>query len=384
MQDLEQRRRRKVQSRAVGKAVPAARRPGTADSLVSVASQPFFSGEALHMAAMEGRLADLEQALSVSRALVNRVDSSGRSPLFYGVRGNQAAAVKLLLSYGAKVNLAAADGSTALHEAAHRCPKDMVQLLLGRGADPRLRDHAGRTPLHWATDNVLGECLGLLARHEHGNPNAVDADDMTPIMYAAYHQRVHHVRMLLNLRADLEEKDCKGNTAMHWAVHPDSTTVLKVLLTVNATFFRNAAGQTVMHLVGKNGCAEAVDLVAKLRADSVHDVDRAGRTPLFLAAAYNNRPVLLRLLARGADPSWTDADNETPLSVAEAEGSQDCLEALQIHLAIPPAGNLSTTQGRALRPMLARPAELENEVPPDGWNGPTSPHRLVKPSRPKK
>lgn len=367
MEELEARKRRKIdQSLRTSQS-----RPGTAQSTQSLASQSYFSGNVLHSAASQGNVDEVRRILKTSRTLLNSLDADGRSALFYGVHGNQLEVVKFLLSHGGLVNMAAADGSRVLHEAAHRCSKEMVQLLLDHGADATACDLLGRTPLHWATDNALGECVGILARCKQVNINARDADDMTPIMYAAYHQRVHHVKKLLNMHADLEEKDRQGNTAMYWAVHPESTAVLAVLMTVDATFFRNAAGHTVMHRVGDCGSADAVDLISRLRADSVHDIDRAGRTPLFAAAASNNHQVLARLMSRGAKPDCSDLNGETPLSVAIATGSQDCMAILQQEM---PAAvlNLTAKAQQATKPRVpaSNPMALASS-----WKGPTSPHR---------
>ena len=39
---------------------------------------------------------------------------------------------------------------------------------------------------------------------------------MTPVMWAAYYNRIAHVRKLISHNADLDEKDVDGKTAMHW------------------------------------------------------------------------------------------------------------------------------------------------------------------------
>lgn len=91
--------------------------------------------------------------------------------------------------------------------------------MLQSGANPKIRDYDGRLPLHWATDNDDLDCLSILAGKIGGvNVNATDGADMTPLMWAAFHNRPKAVKKLLKYGADVEEKDMDGKTAMHWVI----------------------------------------------------------------------------------------------------------------------------------------------------------------------
>ena len=56
----------------------------------------------------------------------------------------------------------------------------------------------------------------LLHTIKNVDVNVPDKAGMTPIMWAAYHNKPQHVRKLMQLGADLEEKDVDGKTPMHW------------------------------------------------------------------------------------------------------------------------------------------------------------------------
>jgi ankyrin repeat protein len=60
----------------------------------------------------------------------------------------------------------------------------------------------------------------------------------------------------------------------------------------------------------------------------VDGADAHGRTPLFLAAANSSRECVRILLERGADPSISDAERVTPFHAAAASGSPEVMEAL--------------------------------------------------------
>ena len=70
-------------------------------------------------------------------------------------------------------------------------------LLLRNGARASLADHEGRLPLHWATDNASPDCLTLLLDDVPGQTvNATDAAGMTPLMWAAFHNKVRFDRFI--------------------------------------------------------------------------------------------------------------------------------------------------------------------------------------------
>lgn len=109
-------------------------------------------------------------------------DSEGRTPLMYVAHNNQLQAVKMLVESGAKVNMAALDGSTVLHQAAYSGSIQVLSLLLSLGADgmmqvsslhllplpllltsfPCLQDNEGRTPLHWCSNNPNARAIGII------------------------------------------------------------------------------------------------------------------------------------------------------------------------------------------------------------------------------
>lgn len=78
------------------------------------------------------------------------------------------AAVQLALELGADVKAANAEGSTALHGAAHIRLDPLVQLLVDRGADVNARNKRGLTPLMVAEGSGHSDNPGLV-----GGPTAV-------------------------------------------------------------------------------------------------------------------------------------------------------------------------------------------------------------------
>lgn len=78
---------------------------------------------------------------------------------------NQATAltgVRLLIAYGAKVNVAQRGGWTPLHQAADHGHRELVDLLLEVGADRTLKSTDGRTPVDMAAEKGFEKVAALL------------------------------------------------------------------------------------------------------------------------------------------------------------------------------------------------------------------------------
>lgn len=90
------------------------------------------------------------------RAKLDRGDdtmfTTGTTPLLRAAKAADLPAMKLLLAAGADINLANAQGQTALHAAAQWGHDKLVQYLVDKGANVNARDRRGFTPL----DAALG------------------------------------------------------------------------------------------------------------------------------------------------------------------------------------------------------------------------------------
>jgi ankyrin repeat protein len=224
---------------------------------------------------------------------------------------------RLLVDAGAKVRVRTADlGNTPLILAARRAGNSRtVKLLIERGANATERDKAGISPIiSGAASSDLDTVQLLLdagAKADDfprsNDPRATDlaAGIRTPLMWAAYHNDVRMVRLLLEHGADPNQ----------------------------ATYFGNPLSQACW-----NDGFEAADLLldhgANVNArDAVADL-----TPLHWAAGNETlSPLLVRLLlACGADPNAAGGEAvgalglvpQTPRMIAEKRGRTAIVDAL--------------------------------------------------------
>ncbi len=96
---------------------------------------------------------------------VNQISPLGDAPIHYATRAGDIEAVKVLLSYGANVDIGGDIGNTALHDAARLGNADVVKLLLSVGANTNIKNEFGEMPIDLATLNKNLDVISLLEKH---------------------------------------------------------------------------------------------------------------------------------------------------------------------------------------------------------------------------
>ena len=185
---------------------------------------------------MPGRL-----AVALALTLVCANFAVAQAPVANAAMQRDNALVAALLETGADVNLAQADGATALHWAAYHGNLSLAGLLLEAGADPSAANRNGSTPLWLAASHGDAAMVEALL---DGGADANEALPLgrRPLMLAARSGAVDAVRALLDHGADANAAENeRGTTALMQAADQGHADVVAVLIEHGADFAAGSA-----------------------------------------------------------------------------------------------------------------------------------------------
>jgi uncharacterized protein len=143
-------------------------------------------------------------------------------------------------------------------------------------------------------------------------------------------ERMDHAKVaaLLKQRVDVNAAQADGMTALHWAAYHDDARLVSLLIEAGANAkAANRYAVTPLSLACTNGNTEIVELLLKAGADS-NSALKGGETALMTAARTGKLGPVKALLSRGADVNAKDRKGQTALMWAAAEGHADVVGAL--------------------------------------------------------
>jgi ankyrin repeat protein len=298
-------------------------------------------------------------------AIYLTVLNAADSPVADAAMKGDKAAVQALIKQKADVNLAQADGATAIQWAAYRNDVDIADLLIAAGADVKKPNHDGATPLRLASINGSAPMIQRLLK-AGADANEVSPNGETPLMFAARNGNPDAVKVLIDQKADVNAKEkLRGTTPLMWAAEQSHPEAIKLLLASGAdykaasnfdtkgnraylapTVRQRAAsdqgagglrqgkqggrgfgggGQAKQAKQAKAGAAGTAeeDQVAALDAAAAEfafgrtrDTDGGGITPLVFATRQDCMECVKELLAAGADVNQVTHYGWTPLLTA--------------------------------------------------------------------
>lgn len=256
------------------------------------------------LAAAENGHLDLVRQLRTLGGSVEATTRKGATALSYAISHNRSAVVKLLVEdWGFRVRLE--DVMTAVHT----FTADTTDTTASReGLLVYLIDRAPLNPLQkvFYCDNRMSlvmylvvhrnlKCMQylyssrgfLVQENENDNTNG-----MSPLMIASQQGYQEIVTWLLQHKADANQANSDGDTAMHWAVVKKQWQTLATLLIHNGDPFRpNNTGQTpadIASLMGRNSkCAFEV-VIARNKAVATLDSQIAVRDVFLIILEYSD------------------------------------------------------------------------------------------------
>ena len=166
--------------------------------------------------------------------------------LIEAVKAGDGEAVRTLLRSGVDVNAAEADGTTAMHWAAHNGDLQTVEALIRDNGGVNAKNRYGVAPLWLASTNGHADVVSALLRAgaDPETPRAESGE--TPLMAAAMAGHIPVMQRLLTSGADPNVVDhVRQQTALMWAAAERQTEAARVLVEAGAYLeSRSSIGMT--------------------------------------------------------------------------------------------------------------------------------------------
>ena len=164
----------------------------------------------------------------------------------------------------------------------------------------------------------------------NANPNIVDVNDCTSLIFAAQNGHYEIVQLLLDKGADPNIASKNGNTSLIAAAQEGHDKIVELLLKneANPNLTRNTDGCTALMLAADNGHDKIVELLLKNGANTNLIRNADGCTALMFAAQNGHDKIVELLLKSGANTNLVDVNGSTALMLAAYNGYYKIVELL--------------------------------------------------------
>lgn len=286
----------------------------------------------------------------------------------------------LSISVFCTVSLRGADSNAPLADALEQQNASAVERLLGEQIDVNAPQADGMTALHWAVYHEQERATKLLLS-AGANPNVSNRYGVPPLWQACVNGNARIVEMLLAAGAEANIALQGGETMLMTASRTGRLAPVQALIArgadVNA---RERGGQTALMWAAADGHIEVVDALIRAGADPLATLE-SGFTPLFFAVRNGHQQVVMRLLASGVD-----VDSSVSAEKANGKGPKPGTTALllaienghfDLAIALLKAGADPNDKLRGFTPLHAmtwvrKPLRGDGDPPPIGSGATTS------------
>jgi len=239
-----------------------------------------------------------------------------------------------------------ADVQSELANAVLAADPDRIRFLVGKGADVNRPDAQGYGALQAAARNRSDKIIPLLVELK-ADVDGRDKDGFTALIHAAERNHVPSIRALIAAGANIEASVNGGFGPLSLAIESGKLLAAKALIELGAN--ANAAagtdrvtpimvaasllavGEEAQQIERRQGL-RSTDIATALvdRGANVNAANAQGVTPLMIASARANIPMLGLLLEAGADPDAKSKAGKTAIDIARENLNEDAAKSITL------------------------------------------------------
>ena len=292
---------------------------------------------------------------------INLQDDWGNTVIHLSLEKGDVHLAEELLARGALYTLPMKDGELPIHIAARRGYTTLVKHFLQSDYGLEAHMRGGRTPLHLAAFEGRTEVVEVLLQHG-ADINCKTTHHETPLFIGVSVQDQAVVKLLVERGADVNMQTTEGFSALFKAALDSNKEAFFFLLEKGANIHLRAGdGRSLLHAAASKGFIQAVEVLLARGLDCNAQAVK-GWTPLHEVCARGHPPTLKLLIEHGGDVNliveprsevvttyitrhvlglaYSDYSRygdmklrvgQSPLHVAAASASQDCLDTLLAH-----------------------------------------------------
>lgn len=246
-------------------------------------------------------------------------DDIGNSPLHIAVSSNDLALVKALIAKGSDVYARNYYGSRPLHLAAFEANLEIVTYLIDNGAHIDAHDLNGRNALHEAcrSSGSNGPVVAKKLIEAGAKTDFLDNDKNTLLHLALISKKFATAIFLIDLFPDINQLNCFNESYIYLAAGFGPKLFLEKLIGAGADVnIKECNGQTALHKALMTNTIEVVEYLLEKGAD-VNAVSNRKEYPILLALKRTPcLPFVKALVRHGANISVKDQNGLSTLELA--------------------------------------------------------------------
>lgn len=278
---------------------------------------------------MDNSVTMLETALAQAGGEALEQQFEGRTALGLAAASASPEVLALLVNAGAEVDALGPGATTPLMRAAYYGNTGAVVTLLEHGADALAESDSGYAAFDYALEAGQEGIMKILLTHLSTAANAAEQHSLKLVEKVLADDEPGLLKLVQGDHPNLHNPT--GYAALPLAVRLNRATLVKTLLNNGAdpnigNDGNDEAGP--LHQAARGGHLELATqlLDSGARADKPN---ARGYTPLMLATGYGHSDIVRLLLGHGADPLRTNDDDQSALSIAEAQKKAELVALLR-------------------------------------------------------